>query len=141
MKKTTNRIQETYMLAKANLETIEAQHQELEQQYIIDNGITNNGEVPARIWCIEDEAAFDKANADFYERYEANSLQGEINEARAMLNAAENAMLEFAIHIAPNNLKATLKKGAATMENIRSRLIETTLKLDVSTLPAFMQMA
>jgi len=141
MKTTTNRIQERYMLAKANLEAIEAQHQELEQQYIIDNGITNNGEVPARIWCIEDEAVFEKANTDFYKIYEANGLQAEINEARDMLKAEEDAMLEFAIHIAPNNLKATLKKGATTMGTIRSRMIEATLKLDVSTLPTFMRMA
>ena len=63
MKKTTNKIQKLYMLAKAHLEALEDKEKELERQYILDNGIINpDGSIPNYIYCIEDEEVFSKAN-------------------------------------------------------------------------------
>ncbi|MEY8357198.1 hypothetical protein AALB39_28180 [Lachnospiraceae bacterium 54-53] len=71
------------MLAKAHLETLEDKENELEHQYIIDNGIINkDGSIPEHIYYIEDEEIFNKANEEYAATVEASGLWQEKSAAR-----------------------------------------------------------
>ena len=60
-----NKVQKNYMVAKAVLQTYEEMETDIEKKYISENGIKKeDGEVPARVYCIDNEAVFDKANED-----------------------------------------------------------------------------
>ena len=62
MKKTMNNAQRAYMIAKARVQEIESQQEEIEKKYIADKGIVNpDGSTPDFLWCMDDDAAFDKA--------------------------------------------------------------------------------
>jgi hypothetical protein len=55
-KRNYNKVQKSYLLAKAQMEVLEDQEKELEQKYIINKGITNpDGTIPKATWCIDDE--------------------------------------------------------------------------------------
>ena len=134
MKKTTNAIQEAYMMAKAILETLEAEEKQLEHQYIIDNGITNSdGSIPEAIYCVDDEAIFDKANEEESKMVEDSGLWAKILAAREALKAAENNMVEYGLSIAPAKVREVLSKEAQTNYTTKQKLIDLVLKLDVST--------
>jgi len=134
MKKTTNKIQEQYMLAKACLETLEDKENELEHQYIIDKGIINpDGSIPDRIYCIEDEEVFNKANEEQAATAEASGLWQEILAARSNLSAAEAKLIEYGLSIIPAKEHDILKKAVKENYTTRLKVIDMVLKLDVST--------
>ena len=63
MKRTMNKIQKSYMTAKARVQEVESQQEAIEKKYIADNGIVNpDGSVPEFLYCMDDDAAFEKAN-------------------------------------------------------------------------------
>ena len=64
MKKTMNKTQRAYMVAKANIQEIESRQDAIEKKYIADKGIViPDGSTPEYVWCIDDEATFEKANS------------------------------------------------------------------------------
>ena len=124
-----------YSLAKATLEMEEEKDRELQKDYIEKNDIRNpDGSVPQAIFCIEDNELFEKCNKDFSELPEARVLEKEINEARANLNAAEKAMVEFAISLAPMRIRETLRNGAVNNIAIKNKLIDMAFRLDTTTI-------
>ncbi len=134
MKKTTNKIQELYMLAKAHLEALEDKEKELERQYILDNGIINpDGSIPNYIYCIEDEEVFSKANEEQAATAEASGLWQEILTARANLTVAEAKLIEYGLSIIPAKERDILKKAAKENYTTHQKVIDMVLKLDVST--------
>lgn len=134
MKKTTNKIQEHYMIAKAHLEALEDREKELEHQYIIENGITNpDGSIPDYIYCIEDKEVFDKANEAQAATIEASGLWQEILAARTTLSIAEEKLIEYGLSIAPAKQREILKKAVKENYTTRLKVIDLVLKLDVST--------
>lgn len=137
MKKTTNAIQEHYMIAKAHLETLEAQEKELDRKYIIDNGITNSdGSIPDCIYCIEDEATFEKANVEQAAIVEKSGLWGQILAAREILKIAEAKLVKYGLSLAPAREREILTKACKTNYTIKLKVIDLALKLDVSTVLA-----
>lgn len=131
-----SKAQEVYLLAKATLETLEAQEKELECKYIIDNGITNpDGSTPERIYCIENEVTFDKANEATAAMAEASGLWTEILEARELLKQAEQNLIDWGLAIVKKDLPRaaydTLIQGAAWQYKVRQELVELTLKLAI----------
>lgn len=129
----TNRQQREYKAAKANLDKLEAIKSRLEQQFILDNGIVNpGGSVPRLIYLIDDDNTAEKAIEEFSSQIEKSSLWSSILEAKERFNKAEEALLEYAISIVPAKLHQSLRK-AATIYKYRQEMIETVLKLDVST--------
>ena len=126
-----NTQQKNYMMAKAHLQTCEAEEAESEAKYIRDHGITNpDGTTPERIWMIEDEAVFDLACVGYDgSRYD---LTEDTAEARKQLRAAENDLIDFGLDL----LRRTHPKQADTLEahrndyNIREKLIDLAFKLD-----------
>ncbi len=136
MKRTTNKIQREYMVAKALVETLEEREKEMEREYISAHGITNpDGTTPARIYCILDEAIFDKANEESAAEMASCGLEAEYNAAKDALKAAEGRMIEYGLSLAPAGVRSTLKKGAKDSYATRQKLIDLVLRLDVSTVP------
>lgn len=136
MKRTTNKVQRDYIAAKAIVETLEEQEKQMEQVYIAAHGIINpDGTIPERIYCIVDEAVFDKANEESAAEIAACGLEADRNAADAALKAAEDRMIGYGLSLAPAGIRATLAKGAKVNCATRQKLIDLVLRLDVSTVP------
>lgn len=130
-----NKVQKNYMVAKAALQTYEEMEAVIEKKYISENGIKNEGEeVPARVYCINNEAVFDKANEETAKIIQESGLEEKINSARENLKTAEEDMIKFALSIAPDGIRKTLEKGVRENHTTRMKLIDYTFRLDVSTL-------
>lgn len=130
-----NKVQRNYMIAKATLQTYEEMEADIEKKYIAKNRIKNeDGETPARIYCIDDENVFDKANEETAKIIQESGLEEKINSAKENLKTAEDNMIKFALSIAPAKIRKTLEIGAKENYTTRMKLIDYTFRLDVSTL-------
>lgn len=105
MEKTMNKIQHAYMFAKAHV-------QEIENKYLTDNGIVNpDGSTPDFLWCMDDNAAFDKANEEVSAPFSAAGLESALNAARAALSSTEDRLIVYCLSLAPVGVRATLERG------------------------------
>lgn len=134
-KRKMSKPQEVYLLAKAHLETLEAQEKELDRQYIIDHGITNpDGTTPECIYQIDDEDTFNRANEAFGKILEESGLWAEILEAREILAEAEQNLIDWGFALVkkclPMSTLETLRRGMKQY-TIRIKFIDLTLKLVV----------
>ena len=136
-----NKQQKAYATAKAQYEALEDIAHEIERKYIAEHNIVNaDGEVPAAIYCIDDEEVFDKANADT--AAELDALQ--TWKARKALDTAEDALINYGLSIMPVANTAEREKlrnycfginGATLRLKIRQQVIDLTFKLDTRTVP------
>ena len=134
MKKTTNKFQRAYMIAKANVKEIESRQKEIERKYISDHGIINsNGCTPEFIYNIDDEATFEKANEECSALIVSSGLEDELNAANAAMKSAEDRLIEYGLSIAPSGIRAALEKGAKENYTIRKKMLDLVFRLDVST--------
>ena len=137
MKSTTNRYQRNYMMAKSQLETLESIANDIEHEYIKSHNIVNgNGETPKAIFCIDDETTFDRVNVECSELPEIKANFAEQLAARETLEAAEDALVEYGLSIAPTKEREILRKSAAKNYTTKRKIIDLVLKLDVSTVRA-----
>lgn len=137
MKKTMNKFQRAYMIAKAHVQEIESQQEEIEKKYIADNGIVNpDGSTPEFLWCMDDDAAFDKANEAVSALISAAGLESGLNAARDALKSAEDRLIAYGLSLAPASVRATLERGVKQNAAIRQKVIDATYRLDVSTVSA-----
>ena len=112
MKKTMNNAQRAYMIAKARVQEIEFQQEKIEKKYIADKGIVNpDGSTPDFLWCMDDDAAFDKAIEEFSALISAAGLESALNAARDDLKAAEDNLISYGLSLAPAGVRATLERG------------------------------
>lgn len=129
-----NIVQKNYMIAKAKLQTFEEMAADIERAYIAKNKIRNeDGEIPARVYCIDNEFVFDKANEETAKIIKENGLEEKINSAQENLKDAEENLLKFALSIAPAGIRKTLERGAKKNYTTRMKLIDYAFRLDVST--------
>lgn len=135
--KSSNRQQRNYIAAKAMHEYYKALSEKVEQEYIAKNGITNpDGSTPEKVWMIDDQEVFDKANEDCFRIAEEFGLIDKLDRARADLRAAENALIAYGLSIMPDSMRSereTLERAAASNIAARNKLIDYTMKLDVRT--------
>jgi len=130
----TNKEQREYKAAKAKLERLEALQNKQEEQYIIDKGIVNpDGSIPRRTWSIDNDSIADAAIEEFSMMIEKSGLWSSICEAWEELKAAEEKLIVYAISICPAGIRSTLNKAAKTNYKARKEMLETVLKLDIST--------
>lgn len=130
-----NTVQKNYLIAKAELRTFEEMAADIEREYIAINRIKNeDGEAPARVYCIDDDTIFNKANEETARIIKENGLEEKINSAQENLKDAEENLLKFALSIAPAGIRKTLERGARENYTTRMKLVDYTLRLDVSTL-------
>jgi hypothetical protein len=138
MKKTTNRIQENYMKARALVDMLRAEETKIEQMYIREHGIVNpDGEILAHIWMIEDEESFNIANESIAPIVEMLGIP----KAEKILHEAENDLIRFGLALVPAKERQVLVDRCFGMNghyvhiDIREKCIDLALKLDVSTIP------
>ena len=88
MKSTMNKAQRAYMVAKARVQEIESRQEEIEKKYISDKGIVNpDGSTPDFLWCMDDDASFEKASEECSALIVAAGLESALNAARDDLKA------------------------------------------------------
>lgn len=134
MKKTTNRVRNNYMKAKAVVESIQAQQEEIERRYIADKGILNpDGSIPELLYCMEDDTAFEKANEECSAIIVSSGLESELNAARAVLKTAEEKLIEYGLSIAPGGVRAVLQEEVKKNACTRMKVIDLVFRLDAST--------
>ena len=126
MKKTTNKQQVAYMKAKAALETLETMEHEMEEDFVRSLGITNaDGSIPSRTWMIDNDEIAEKAIEDFGKIVEDSGLWEKIKNAKDDFKVAEEIPFQKEREI--------LARAAKTNIKYREEIVETVLKLDVST--------
>lgn len=129
-----NKLQIAYMIAKSCVDALESNFDELEKKYISDKGIVNtDGSVPKHLWCIDDDAEFEKANEEFEALIVAHGLENELNEARDRLKSAENELIAFGLSLAPINVRATLERAVMQNALTREKVLDLAFRLDAST--------
>ena len=137
MKKTMNKTQRAYIVAKANIQEIESRQDAIEKKYIADKGIViPDGSTPEYVWCIDDEATFEKANSELSALIISAGLEDELNAARAALKTAEDRLIAYGLSLAPAGVRATLERGVKQNATIRQKVLDATFWLDVSTVSA-----
>lgn len=137
MKRTANKFQRAYMVAKACVQEVESRQEVIEKKFIADNGIVNpDGSVPEFLYCMEDDAAFEKANAECAALIASAGLEEELNAARAALKAAEDRLIAYGLSLAPAGVRATLEKAVRNNAATRAKVLDLTFRLDVSTVSA-----
>ena len=135
MKRTSNKEQKAYMKAKAALEALETMENEMEEDFVKSLGVVNDdGSIPTRTWTIDNDEIAEKAIDDFGKLLEESGLWKKILKAREDFKVAEEALVQYALSIIPfRKERETLTKAAKTNIKYREQIIETVLKLDVST--------
>ena len=130
MKRTANKFQRAYMVAKARVQEVESQQEAIEKKFIADKGIVNpDGSVPEFLYCMEDDAAFEKANNECAALIVSAGLEEELNAARSVLKA-------YGLSLAPAGVRATLEKAVQHNAATRAKVLDLAFRLDVSTVSA-----
>lgn len=133
-KSTTNKFQKAYMIAKARVQEIESRQEEIEKKYIADKGIVNpDGSTPEFLWCMDDDAAFDKANEEVSALISAAGLESALNAARDDLKTAEDRLIAYGLSLVPASVRATLEQGMKQNATTRQKVLDLTFRLDAST--------
>lgn len=86
------------------------------------------------MYCIDDMDIFNRANEETARIIQENGLEEKINFAMENLKSAEENMIKFALSIVPTGIRGILERGAKENYTIRMKLIDSALKLDVSTI-------
>ena len=137
MKRTSNKFQRAYMVAKARVQEVESQQEAIEKKFIADKGIVNpDGSVPEFLYCMEDDAPFAKANDECAALIVSAGLQEELNAARSALKAAEDRLIAYGLSLAPAGVRATLEKAVQRNATTRAKVLDLAFRLDVSTVSA-----
>lgn len=137
MKRSSNNIQRAYMVAKARVQEVESLQDAAEKKFISDNGIVNpDGSVPEFLYCMEDDAAFEKANAECAALIASAGLEEELNAARAALKTAEDRLIAYGLSLAPAGVRATLEDAVQRNAATRAKVLDLAFRLDVSTVSA-----
>lgn len=137
MKRSENKFQRSYMIAKARVLEIETQQEQIEKKYIAENGIVNpDGSIPEYLYCIDDDTAFEKANAECGALIIAAGLDAELVSARAALKVAEDCLISYGLSLAPAGVRATLENAVQWNAVTREKVLDLAFRLDVSTVGA-----
>jgi hypothetical protein len=125
MKKRMNKVQGDYILARAMWEAVNQVQKQKFYDFLSTKGLTEND---------VDDDNFETLNAE-YDIF----AKAEIEDSAAAwenLKAAETALLEFGISIAPVKIRETLRKGLKMNTMKKLEILETLMKLDITTIPA-----
>lgn len=133
MKKTTNKYQEIYMVAKAAVETMEEMQKEIERKYIREHNIKDaDGSTPKFIWCLDDIDIFEKANEECCKIIVDMGLEDDLNEARNTLKKAEDELINYGLSLAPAGVRKILAEDAKKNYCTKKKIIDLIIKLDTS---------
>ena len=88
------------------------------------------------LYCMEDDAAFEKANDECATLISAAGLEDELLSARSVLKAAEDRLIAYGLSLAPAGVRATLEKAVQHNAATRAKVLDLAFRLDVSTVRA-----
>lgn len=132
-----NKQQKAYLQAKAKLEALEQQENEVDRLYIIEKGIKNpDGSIPTRTYMIENDELADKAIDDVGKILVESGLWAKILEARKELKAVEENLINYGLSIIPTthaSEKEILTRASKTDYATRKKIIDLVFRLDTST--------
>lgn len=131
-----NKEQRAYAQAVARLGAIEEAIKKAEAAYLKGKNVIDpeTGEPVHRIFeIIWDEELFNQINNSFAREHK--TLCDEYSEAHTAERAAEEALIEFGISIAPVELRQTLRNGVKRIYKIRKQFIDGVFRLDTRTIP------
>lgn len=131
-----NRYQRNYALAKAAYEAARAEENRLDSEFCKAHNLKNpDGTTPDFLFCwdTEDESAWDTMN-ELQAQEGGQAALDFRRQKEAELKEAENALIEYALSIAPAGVRDTLRKGAETMPHIRKSLLDAVFRLDTRTI-------
>ena len=116
------------------MQEVESRQDAAEKKFIADSGIVNpDGSVPEFLYCMEDDTAFEKANAEYAALIASARLEEELNAARAALKAAEDRLIAYGLSLAPAGVRATLEKAVQRNATTRAKVLDLAFWLDAST--------
>lgn len=130
-----NKQQREYGRAKATLDALEAQKNRMEADYVKGLGVVNeDGTTPRHTWAIDDDEMADRAIEEFEEIVESSGLWAKIVAAREALKTAEENLVQYGLSIMPyKKEREILERAAKTNYTTRQKIVELTMRLDVST--------
>jgi hypothetical protein len=123
-KQRMNSIQENYIVAKAAWKAAKEIQVQKYNRFLVIKGIEDDD--------ITDEN-FDAFNIE-YEVFAKEEIEN-TDFAWKNYKLAEKALIAFGIATAPTNIRETLANGVKWHLNIKNEMVDSVLKLDVSTLP------
>lgn len=126
-----NKQQKDYAIAKANAETVDKQQLENQKQFLIESGVRNpDGSVPTAVWAIDDENDFLRLSEE-WDKSPLNQISS-IRKAQVALKVAEDALIDYALSIAPSGV-AKILNAYRRDYTTRQKILDLAFKLDVST--------
>ena len=132
--KTLSLEQAAYLAALANYDAIDAASAQAEADFLAASGAKDaSGQTPARLFMIAELDEFERLCTEF--ENSPFNLANDLQIAAQLLTAAEEALLAWALDLAPEPIRAVLAKGISDSCATRKKLIDLALRLDVSTVP------
>ena len=129
-----NEQQRDYAKAKQAKRCVEMKMEAREKSFLKGRGLMDSeGTEADSLYKIEDEALFDMACKEFDLLPGIPELNKEYARAGEALRAAEEALVEYALSIAPPATARTLRESAKNNYTIRQKIITLTMKLDTTT--------
>lgn len=126
-----NQIQKTYILARANFETVDEQVAAVDQKYISEKGIVNeDGSIPRASWAIEDDATCEMAMAECTKIATESGLWNEHCRARKLLREAETELIKFGLSFLPRKDKEVLERAVENDLTCRTKVLDLAFRLD-----------
>ena len=123
-----------YAKAKQAKTRAEMKMEAREESFLKGSGLMDSeGTEADRLYKIEDEALFDMACKNFDALPGIPELNEEYARAGEALRAAEEALVEYALSIAPQATARTLRESVKDNYTIRQKIITLTMKLDTTT--------
>ena len=126
--------QAAYMAAKANYEAVDAASTQAEADFLRASGAKDaSGQTPRRLYMIAELDEFERLCTEF--ENSPFNLSGDLQIAAQLLTAAEDALIAYALDLAPEPIRAALAEGISRSADTRKKLLDLAFRLDVSTVP------
>lgn len=121
-------LQRKYAIAKAEHDSAQERFTSYEAEFLCRLGIEAD-----ELFSIEKDDDFDRACDLFDADPRAVELSEDLDRCAGALKAAENALIEIGLTLAPKGIRETLRKSKSL--EIRRRLIDLAYRLDPGTVP------
>lgn len=114
-----------YIAIKTRLEALQNEIAKREKDYIKEHNIINpDGAIPQEFSDIENDDEFDKAMEWLDSDKEMQQLNDAVTVTLTDLNKAENTLIEYAIEIAPAEVKDEIRAAANRSVVYRQKIID-----------------
>ena len=125
----------TYMAAKALYETEVQEQKRLEKAWLESVGARNeDGTTPASLWSYDGpEEDFDRICTAYEKSVSMQAAAMRVDLALKDLKQTEDKLIDFALSIAPANIRDVLQANRRKWE-VRQKIIDLAFRLDTSTL-------